>query len=105
MAKAQETNNQYLDAAPTDFSERVQALLATEREAYEILKEAKKAVLCAVKAEMQVPAGREVKHTAYTRWGQWQIVVGDKVAPVAKAGARQSLADYLAEQAAGGRSQ
>lgn len=106
MAKAQrvETNNEYLDAKPEDFSATVQAALGEERAAYEVLKAAKAKVLAAVRGEMPVAEGREVKHTAYTRWGQWQVVVGDKVVPKAASnGARQSLADYLAQQAEAGR--
>ena len=106
MAKAKvDTSNEYLDARAEDFSSLVQQLLADERAAYEILKAAKAAVLEAVKAEMFVPEGREVKRTAYTGWGQWQIVVGDKVAPQAKEGGRKTLAEYMAEQASAGRSQ
>lgn len=106
MAKAQrvETNNEYLDAKAEDFSATVQAALGEERAAYEVLQAAKAKVLQAVVAEMPMPAGREVKRTAYTRWGQWQVVVGDKVAPKAASnGTRQSLADYLAQQAEAGR--
>lgn len=103
MAKAKvETNNQYLDASPEDFSETVRALLADEREAYELLKACKAKVVAAVKAEMATPAGTEVKGTCFTRWGQWQVIVGDCVAPKA-AGTRKTLADFLAAQSAGGR--
>lgn len=98
-----ETNNEYLDARPEDFSVEVQSLLREERAAYDVLKAAKAKVLEAIREEMTTPAGREIKRTAYTQWGQWQIVVGDKVAAKAKAGARQSLAEYMAAQGASGR--
>ena len=104
MAKAQakDTNNEYLDASPDDFSEAVQSALAEEREIYSLLKAQKAKVLAMVQAEMRVADGREVKHTAYTRWGQWQIVVGDKVEVKAPSTTRKTLADYLAAQGAGG---
>ena len=103
MAKAKiETNNQYLDAAPDMFSGVVQALLKDEREIYDMLKAKKAEVLAAVKAELPMPAGREVKRTAYTAWGQWQIIIGDVVAKTAPSGARKSLADYIADQQAAG---
>ena len=104
MAKAkQETNNEYLDAAPDQFSDAVQAALADERQIYDLLKAQKAKVLGLIRAEMPMPEGREVKFTAYTRWGQWQIVVGDKVAPKAQASGRASLADWLAQQASAGQ--
>ena len=105
MAKAKvETNNEYLDASPDMFSDVVQALLKREREAYDALKAIKSEVLDAVKAELNMPQGREVKRTAYTAWGQWQIIVGDVVEAKAKAsGSRQSLGDYIAAQQAAGR--
>ena len=104
MAKAKvDTNNEYLDAKPEDFSATVQALLADERKAYDELKARKALVLAAVIAEMPVAAGREVKRTAYTAWGQWQIIVGDKVAPKAASNTqRMSLAEYRAAQEAQG---
>lgn len=104
MAKAQkiETNNEYLDAQPGDFSEAIQSALAEERTIYDMLKAQKAKVLALVQAEMPVADGREVKHTAYTRWGQWQIVIGDKAQPKAQAGARQTLAQYLAAQGSNG---
>ena len=106
MAKAKiDTNNEYLDARAEDFSERVQEALKQERAAYDMLKQAKAVVLAAVIAEMPMPEDREVKRTAYTAWGQWQIVVGDKVVAKAKEGARKTLAEYMAEQAQSGRSQ
>lgn len=104
MAKAKvETNNMYLDADPTEYSATVQALLADERAAYEVLKECKAKVLAAVRAETSVEGWREVKGTCYTRWGQWQVIIGDKVAPKATS-QRKTLADYMAAQAASGRS-
>lgn len=104
MAKAQkiETNNEYLDASPQDFSAAIQSALAEERTIYDMLKAQKAKVLALVQAEMPVAEGREVKHTAYTRWGQWQIVIGDKSQPKQAAGARQTLAQYLAAQGASG---
>ncbi len=103
MAKAKvETNNEYLDASVEDFSANVARLIEDERAAYEILKAAKAKVVEAVRAEMPVAEGREVKTTAYTRWGQWQIVLGDKVVAKAASGARRSLADYLAAQGSNG---
>ncbi|MBZ5616214.1 MAG: hypothetical protein LAO23_19575 [Acidobacteriia bacterium] len=98
-----ETNNEYLDASAADFSEAVQELLRQERAAYDVLKACKDKVLIAVRAEMPMPQGREVKRTAYTAWGQWQVIVGDVVAPKVQSTGRQSLADYLAGQAASGR--
>ena len=103
MAKAKvDTNNEYLDANASDFSDNVQALLADERKAYDELKARKALVLAAVIAELPVVAGREVKRTAYTAWGQWQIIIGDKVAPKVVAGPRKTLAQYQAEQDAAG---
>lgn len=97
MAKAKiETNNQYLDSNPQDFSQEVQDALAEERLAYEVLKEARAKVKALVVAELDMPDGLEVKYTTFTRWGQWQVVVGDIVAPKSTAKPRQSLADYLA---------
>ena len=63
-----------------------------------MLKQRKADVLAAIKAEMLVPAGREVKRTAYTAWGQWQIVVGDVVAPKATATKRLTLAQWQEQQ-------
>ena len=104
MAKvASETNNKWLDVKPTDFSERVQSLLAQERAAYEVLKAAKAAVLAQVKAETPMPAGMEIKGTVYTRWGQWQIVVGEIAAPKPVSQQRGTLADFIAAQSAAGR--
>jgi hypothetical protein len=101
MAKAKiDTNNEYLDANAKDFSNVVRELLVLEREAYDVLKQRKANVLAAVKAEMQVAAGREIKRTAYTAWGQWQIIVGDCIAAkTATSTKRKTLAEYQAEQA------
>lgn len=105
MAKAKvETNNEYLDARAEDFSVNVQELLKRERAAYDALKAIKDMVLAAVRDELPMPTGREVKRTAYTAWGQWQIIVGDKVEAKPKASGRASLADFLAAQQASGRS-
>ena len=104
MAKAKvETNNEYLDASPDDFSDVVQALLREERANYEAGKAIKARILAAVQAEIPMMPGREVKRTAYTAWGQWQIIVGDKVEAKAKSRRRASLADFLAAQQASGR--
>lgn len=105
MAKAKvETNNEYLDASADQFSDTVQTLLKEEREIYDMLKAQKAKVLVAVKAELPMPAGREVKRAAYTAWGQWQIIIGDVVQAKATGGtARQSLAEYIATQASAGR--
>ena len=105
MAKAKvDTNNEYLNATPEMFSITVQALLKEEREIYDLLKAQKAKVLAAVKAELpNMPQGREVKRTAYTAWGQWQIIIGDVVTPAKGSSARQSLADYIAAQQAEGR--
>lgn len=103
MAKvANETNSKWLDVKPGDFSERVQSLLAQERAAYDVLKACKAAVLAQVKVETPMPAGTEIKATMYTRWGQWQIVVGDIVAPKAASTVRGTLADFIAAQSAQG---
>jgi hypothetical protein len=101
MAKSEQVNT-YLDASPEDFSETVQGLLRQERAAYEVLKAAKAAVLVAIRAECPVGEGLEIKYTAYTRWGQWQIVVGETAQPKA-AKPRATLADYLAERGSQGR--
>lgn len=104
MATAKvDTNNEYLNTSPEDFSEIVQAALKEERAIYDMLKEAKAKVLAAVKAELPMPNGREVKRTAYTAWGQWQVIVGDTIAPKSAPGQRRSLADFIAEQQAAGR--
>ena len=106
MAKAAvDTNNEYLNATPEMFSITVQALLKEEREIYDLLKAQKAKVLAAVKAELpNMPQGREVKRTAYTAWGQWQIIIGDVVNTPAKgSSARQSLDDFIAAQQVEGR--
>lgn len=112
MAKAEDTRNtEYLDASPEDFSEKVQALLKEEREIYEMLKAQKARVLEAVRAELPamleamgktMPTGREVSGTAFTRWGQWQIVMKDK-AQAKTAPPRKSLTAFMADMAANGR--
>lgn len=101
MAKPKiDLNLEYLDSNANDFSNAVRELLVLEREAYDVLKQRKANVLAAVKAEMQVAPGREIKKTAYTAWGQWQIVVGDKIKPVDKSATkRKTLAEYQAELA------
>ena len=100
----QEQNLEYLNASPSDFSDKVQALLKAERAAYDLLKQAKAEVLAQIKTEMgEMKKGKEVKYTMYTRWGQWQLAIGD-VAPV-KAPAtngRKSLAEFMAEAKAHG---
>jgi hypothetical protein len=101
MRSKVDTNNEYLDAAPEMFSAAIQAMVEEERQIYELLKAQKAKLLAAIQAEMPVAAGREVKRTAYTAWGQWQIVVGDKIAPKANS-AKRSLAEYLASQGANG---
>jgi hypothetical protein len=97
-----ESNVEYLNASADDFSAKVVELLKTEREIYDMLKQAKAEVLAQVRAEMSCEAGREVKGTTYTRWGQWQIVIGDKATPKAQPTQRKSLADYRREQEASG---
>lgn len=97
-----ETNNEYLDANPAEFTSAVQSALTEERAIYDMLKAQKAKVLALVQAEMPVAEGREVKRTAYTAWGQWQIVIGDKTVAKVANGPRKTLADYLAQQAGGG---
>jgi hypothetical protein len=99
MAKEKiDTNNEYIDANANDFSNAVRELLVLEREAYEVLKQRKANVLAAVKLEMTVPAGREVKRTAYTAWGQWQIIVGDVIKAKTKDSVKRlSLAEWQAQ--------
>ncbi len=107
MAKEKiDLNLEYLDANANDFSNAVRELLAKERAAYDVLKGIKADVVAAVKVEMQVAAGREIKRTAYTRWGQWQLIIGDIVKAVAKDSTkRKTLAEYQAEMAAMGARQ
>jgi hypothetical protein len=105
MARSRgELNYEYLNAKGEDFSADVQTLLKIERDCYEQLKQAKAMVLDQVKAELDVGNGREIKATAYTRWGQWQIVIGDKVQPKPAAQQRETLAQYRARMAGEGRS-
>ncbi len=106
MAKAKvDLSLEYLDANANDFSNAVRELLAKERAAYDVLKGIKAEVVAAVKVEMQVAAGREIKRTAYTRWGQWQLIIGDMVKAKEASTKRKTLAEYQAEMAALGARQ
>ena len=106
MAKAkQELHLEYIDASPVDFSQSLQDAVAKEREIYQALKAQKAIVIALLKAEVVTRPQREVKYTAYTQWGQWQIVVGDIVAPKAKPANRQNYADWQAQQMDEGRAQ
>lgn len=99
-------DNTYANISPTDYSERVQALHREEREIYEMLKAHKAKLLAAVREETPpefVGLGREIKNTTYTRWGQWQLVIGDKAVVKSGNGSRPTLADFLAQQQASGR--
>lgn len=97
-------DNEYVNISPEDFSETVQELVAIERQMYQAMKAHKAKVLAAVREEVQgLPLTREIKQTTYTRWGQWQLVIGDRVAPKATSNGRQSLAEFLASQQASGR--
>ena len=69
-----------------------------------MLKAHKAKVLAAVRAEVPtVEIGREIKSTTYTRWGQWQLVIGDKTTAKVSGNGRATLAEYLAQQQASGR--
>jgi hypothetical protein len=96
-------DNEYVNISPEDFSVEVQALVETERKMYQAMKAHKLLVLAAVREEVAgLPLTREIKQTTYTRWGQWQLVIGDRVAPKATSNGRQSLAEFLANQQASG---
>jgi hypothetical protein len=103
MAKDKpDLNREYVDVTAEDFSEAVQALLDEERAIYQLLKEAKAKTVAAAKAEVPMPLGREIASMAYTRWGQLQMIVQDKAAPKATQARNQTLAQFLAQQAASG---
>jgi hypothetical protein len=97
-------DNEYVNISPEDFSETVQELVAVERQMYQAMKAHKAKVLAAVQAEVAgLPMTREIKSTTYTRWGQWQLVIGDRAIAKPQANGRQSLAEFLATQAQSGR--
>jgi hypothetical protein len=96
-------DNEYVNISVEDFSETVQALAAIDREMYKAHKAHKAKLLAAIQAEVPMPLGKEIKYTAYTRWGQWQMVVGDKAVTKSPSSNRPSLADFLAQQQAAGR--
>lgn len=105
MAKGQvrpERNAEYVNVSAEEFSEAVQTLLSEEREIYQLLKAQKAKVLTAVRAEMPVHEGREITAMGYTRWGQLQMTVQDKVVEAAAPKRNKTLAEYLAERAAAG---
>lgn len=95
-------DNQYVNISAEDFSEAVQEMVKIERQMYEAMKAHKAKLVAAIREEVPtLPLGREIKSTTYTRWGQWQLVIGDK-AVVKAAGNRQTLAEFLAQQQASG---
>jgi hypothetical protein len=97
MRKA-ETNKEYLDANAEDFSPELQHLLAQQREIYTAFKQKKAEIVARLREEMVCAPGREPVGTAFTRWGQWVVVIGDKPAPkVAGAKRHKTYAEYRAQ--------
>lgn len=99
-----ESKRVYLDVNAEDFSTTVQELIKAQRDTYMADKAARKALVEAMRREVPVQAGQEIAGVHYTRWGQMQMSIGDKVAPKSAAKARPTLADWLAQQAALGQS-
>lgn len=99
MAKTTKTDTrEYVNCAPGDFPQHIQDLITAERKVYDKLKEARKATAAAINAVISLPAGRHVAATAFTRWGQMQLIVDDvpSAKPKAEKSGRMSLSDYLA---------
>ncbi len=97
MAKA-ETKRDFVDCNASQFSSEVQDLLVQDRAIYEEQKANRKVIVAKLNAELDLPDGKVVTGIAFTRWGQMQLVIGDKVQPKPAAKPRMSLADYLDRQ-------
>lgn len=101
---ADKSKADYLDVNFAELNDdTLTALVAAQRETYAADKAAKAAMVARLNELLEMPEGRQVTGTTYTRWGQAQIIVNDT--PKAKeAGgkARPTLAAFLAAQASGG---
>ncbi len=97
MAKA-EVKRDYVDCNPEQFSPLVQTKLERDRELYQQQKLLRKDIVEILNQDLDLPDGKVVTGIAFTRWGQMQLVIGDKVQPKPAAKPRMSLADYLDRQ-------
>lgn len=97
MANVKQTVT-FIDHDQETLSAEVQAMLKQDRALYDQQKQLRKAIAAAINEEVMVAEGETVSGIAFTRWGQFQLVIKPTEKPASTAKPRKTLAQYQAER-------